>query len=157
MYEFLKGRLFFTRFILLAATLALISVGLLTIYAIGNPVEESVSTQNDMLEGYWKKQVVFAGVAAAGFLVVNMISYRRVGRLSYWLLGGVIVLLFVILAGKYMGLPFVPMINGTYRWIRFSIGGRNLPAIQPSEICKVAYILALGWYLRFKSNYDTFA
>ena len=28
--------------------------------------------------------------------------------------------------------------------------------IQPSEFCKVAYILALAWYLRFRSNYRKF-
>ncbi|OHB82654.1 MAG: hypothetical protein A2Z38_06140 [Planctomycetes bacterium RBG_19FT_COMBO_48_8] len=53
-------------------------------------------------------------------------------------------------------LPFAEPINGTYRWISFSIAGRSLPSIQPSELCKLAYILALAWYLRYRSNYRNF-
>ena len=36
------------------------------------------------------------------------------------------------------------------------MGSHQLPAIQPSELCKIAYILALAWYLRFRSNYHSF-
>ncbi|NIR04645.1 MAG: FtsW/RodA/SpoVE family cell cycle protein, partial [Candidatus Aminicenantes bacterium] len=69
----------------------------------------------------------------------------------------VLLLLCVLLVSKYViELPFAPKITGTYRWIRFEIAGRQLPAIQPSELCKLAYILALAWYLRYRSNYRNF-
>jgi cell division protein FtsW (lipid II flippase) len=31
--------------------------------------------------------------------------------------------------------------------------GVELPRLQPSEFCKLVYILALAWYLRYRSNY----
>ncbi|MHC4153229.1 MAG: FtsW/RodA/SpoVE family cell cycle protein, partial [Planctomycetota bacterium] len=40
--------------------------------------------------------------------------------------------------------------QGVHRWI---VLHPNLPKIQPSELCKLAYILALAWYLRYRSNY----
>jgi cell division protein FtsW (lipid II flippase) len=86
-----------------------------------------------------------------------MVNYRRLGAISYWIFAVVLLLLCVLLISKYVvQLPFAPKITGTYRWIRFKIAGRELPAIQPSELCKLAYILALAWYLRYRSNYRNF-
>jgi cell division protein FtsW (lipid II flippase) len=62
----------------------------------------------------------------------------------------------ILLLAKIVEIPFVPLINGTHRWIKFTIFGWELPAIQPSELCKLAYILALAWYLRYRSNYRRF-
>ena len=39
MYEFLKGRLIVVRLTLLAATLALVAVGIASIYSVGHPAE----------------------------------------------------------------------------------------------------------------------
>jgi cell division protein FtsW (lipid II flippase) len=157
MDSFLKGRLIFVRIILLTAALALIAVGIGIIYSVGNPSQLSQSTQAHQLGIYWKKQLVFAAIAIAGFVAVNFVNYRKLGTVSYWIFGGVLVLLMVLLLGKFVELSFVPKINGTHRWIRFTIQGRNLPAIQPSEFCKLAYIIALAWYLRYRSNYRKFS
>ena len=153
MYNFLKGRLVIVRLILLAATLALIAIGTLTVYSVGHPSQSSPASQADELGGFWKKQVTFAAVAAIAFVVVNLINYRRFGAASYWIYAFVLLLLCVLLFGRYIvKIPFVPEINGTHRWIKFG----RLPALQPSEICKLAYILALAWYLRYRSNYRRF-
>ena len=141
----------------MTAALALIAVGIGIIYSVGNPSQLSQSTQAHQLGIYWKKQLVFAAIAIAGFLAVNLVNYRKLGTVSYWIFGGVLLLLMVLLLGKFIELSFVPKINGTHRWIRFTIGGRNLPAIQPSEFCKLAYIIALAWYLRYRSNYRNFS
>ena len=154
MYGFLKGRLLVVRLVLLLAALALIVIGILNIYSLGHPEKPNPDKETKELAGYWKKQVQFAGVGVLGFILVNMINYRRLGSMSHWIYGAVLLLLSVLLLDKFVDLPFVPVINGTRRWIRFSIGGMQLPAIQPSEFCKVAYILALAWYLRYKSNYS---
>jgi len=157
MHNFLKGRLLFVRLCLTAAALGLVAVGVLTIYSVGHPAEASPASNAAGLTGFWKKQVVFAGVAAAGFIAANLINYRRLGEASYWLYGLVLMLLVVLLVGRYIvPLPFVPLKNGTHRWIQFTVAGRDLPALQPSEICKLAYILALAWYLRYRSNYSSF-
>jgi len=157
MYNFIKGRLGVVRFCLVAATLALIAIGIATIYSVGHPAEPSPASQTGDLSNLWKKQIVFAVVGIAAFIVVNSFNYRRFGAISYWFFAVILALLAVLLVSKYViDLPFAPMTKGTYRWIKFKVGGHSLPAIQPSEICKLAYILALAWYLRYRSNYNNF-
>jgi cell division protein FtsW (lipid II flippase) len=59
----------------------------------------------------------------------------------------------VLLLGKVVNLrPFVAVVNGACRWLRFGTAKKFLQ-VQPSEFCKIAYILALAWYLRFRRNY----
>jgi rod shape determining protein RodA len=170
MLNFLKGRLLIIRIVLLFTTLALTFVGILTIYAIGHP-EQPVSTRTQgitteagtienidsaekptPLSTLWKKQVVFACFGLAGLVLVNLVSYRRLGEISYWLYVLILILLAVLLVDKFVELPFVSVVNGARRWIRlpFSL------SIQPSELCKVSYVLALAWYLRYRSNYRNF-
>ena len=136
--------------------LALLAIGILTIYAVGHPAESSPASDAAGLTGYWKKQLVFTFVGLVGFAAVNMLDYRRLGAISHWIYGVILVLLVIVLVGKYVSLPFVPERNGSYRWIVFKVGSYSLPAIQPSEFCKVGYILAMAWYLRYKSNYRRF-
>jgi len=157
MYGFLKGRLLFVRICLLVATLMLIGIGIATIYSIGNPAEESPDSHIEELSNKWQRQAMFAVIGLAGFIGINSINYRRLGSISYWIFAGVLVLLVILLISKYViVLPFAKPIHGTYRWISFSVGGFTLPSIQPSEFCKLAYILALSWYLRYRSNYRNF-
>jgi len=157
MYNFLKGRLVFVRVCLLVTMLVLIAIGIATIYSVGNPVESEQADQTGDLANYWIKQVIFAAVALVGFVVVNLISYRRFGTVSYWIYGLLLLLLGILLVSRYIvHIPFVPEINGAHRWVRFKIAGRQLPALQPSELCKLGYILALAWYLRYRSNYRSF-
>lgn len=157
MYNILKGRLLFVRLCLLAAALLLLGIGIATIYSVGHPAEQSPDRQIENLSNKWEKQVVFALVGLAGFIIVNLINYRRLGSISYWLFAGVLVLLAALLVSKFVVvLPFAKPIAGTYRWIWFTIGNRQSPSAQPSEFCKLAYILALAWYLRYRSNYRNF-
>jgi cell division protein FtsW (lipid II flippase) len=154
MYNFLKGRLLAVRVCLLTATLLLLVIGIATIYSVGHPAEHSPASQDEGLDVYWKKQIVFAVMGLVGFIIVNLINYRDLGAASYWFLAGILVLLALLLVSKFVvTLPFAKPIKGTYRWISF---GRTLPSIQPSEFCKIAYILALAWYLRYRSNYRNF-
>jgi cell division protein FtsW (lipid II flippase) len=155
MYEFLKGRLIFVRLCLLVATLALIAGGIATIYAVGHPSEPTPASQTSDLDIVWMKQAIFAAIGVAGFIVVNLVNYRRFGALSYWLYGFVLVLLAVLLLDRIVDIGFVPVVKGTRRWIRIAIKGREI-ALQPSEFCKLAYIMALAWYLRYRSNYRNF-
>jgi len=145
------------RLCLLGATLILIGVGIATIYSVGHPAEESSAGQSEGLAVFWKKQIVFAVLGVFVFIMVNSINHRWWGTVSYWLLGLVLVLLALLLVSKFViTLPFAKPINDTYRWISFTVAGRTLPSLQPSEFCKVAYIMALAWYLRYRSNYRNF-
>ncbi len=157
MPHFLQGRLLAVRVVMLATVLTLLVVGLSTIYAIGHPIEDSAAGDSQAWSGHWKKQFVFALVGFAGFIGVNLVNYRRFGAASFWIYGVILLLLVYILLRKYfLPLPFVPMRGGAYRWIVIKIGGYSLPQLQPSEFCKLAYILALAWYLRYRSNYRRF-
>ncbi|MHC4114991.1 MAG: FtsW/RodA/SpoVE family cell cycle protein [Planctomycetota bacterium] len=155
MFKFLEGRIIIVRLVLLAAVLMLVAIGIAVIYSVGNPAEPSPS-QTAELSGYWKKQAVFAAIGCLAFIAANMISYRRLGRASYWIYAFVLLLLGVLLLDKIVDIGFVPVINGTRRWIKFQFAGWQLPALQPSEMCKLAYVMALAWYLRYRSNYRHF-
>lgn len=152
MNNFMKGRLLAVRLCMAGATLALVVIGILTIYAVGHPAEPSPAGQTEDLGNLWKKQLVFAGIAMAAFVAVNLVNYRRFGAASYWMFGLVLVALGVLLADKYVDIPFVPVINKSRRWLRIGTSSQFL-LLQPSEFCKLVYILALGWYLRYRSNY----
>jgi rod shape determining protein RodA len=154
MENFLKGRLTAVRLCLLATVLILVAVGIATIYLVGNPAQPSPTEQTGDLGGFWKKQLIFLVVGLLGFVAANLVNYRRIGEASYWIYVVVLLLLGILLVSRYVvPIPFVPEINGAHRWIRFKIAGWQLPAVQPSELCKLAYILALAWYLRYRSNY----
>ncbi len=140
----------------MAATLSLLVVGTVTIYSVGHPAEPGTTSQTkdfQDLANNWQKQIIFIAIGAAAFIAVNLVNYRRLGAASYWIYGVVLLLLAVVLLGRFVNLPFVPLINGTHRWIKIH---PSLPSIQPSELCKLAYILALAWYLRYRSNYRSF-
>ena len=157
MYDFLQGRLKVVRLCLLICALCLIGIGIATIYSVGHPAQSSPNGDTNDLNSYWKKQIVFVAVGFASFLLVNAISYRRFGQASYWFFAGILVLLAALLVSKYVVvLPFARPKQGTYRWIWFTVAGRTLPSIQPSEFCKLAYIMALAWYLRYQINYQSF-
>ena len=154
MIKILTGRLVFVRLTMLTAMTCLIAIGIITIYASGNP--ENVSGSGAFSTS-WKKQAVFALIGLLAFALVNRTDYRRLGPASYWIYGGVLAALALLLVGKVVNLrPFVPVINGTCRWFRFGTTERYVQ-VQPSEFCKIAYILALAWYLRFRRNYRKFS
>ena len=153
MFGFFKGRLVFIRICLVTSVVLLVAIGVASIYAVGNPVQASSADGMGVLQGKYLKQLAFFALGALGFVGINLVNYRVLGEISIWLFAAVLLLLGVLLVSKFIHpLPFAPRINETYRWIRFSPA---LPAIQPSEFCKLAYILALAWYLRFRRNYGS--
>jgi len=160
MRNFLKGRLLLVRVCLLVCTFLLVAIGVATLYAVGHPAETSVGTDAKELAelaGYWKKQVMFAVIGLGGFVAANLVNYRKLGQASYAMYAVVLVLLALLLVSRFFGpLPFIQPSHGAFRWIQVEIGSKQLPSIQPSELCKIAYILALAWYLRYRSNYHSF-
>ena len=164
MLGLIKGRLIPVRVILLMATLSLTLVGIVTIYAVGHPAQadagetgavnspdqpaQSSTEQAGELGGLWKKQLAFACLGIGALFLVNLVNCRRLGEMGYWIYAGVLVLLVLLLVSRYViELPFAPETKGAFRWIGISIAGFDLPSIQPSEICKPAYVIALAWYL----------
>jgi len=151
----LTGRILPVRATLLVTAGLLVIVGIINIYAAGNPADPDPAIRLSVPAGLWKKQAVFAVCGLFCAAAVNLLSYRRLGPISYGIYAAVLVILAILLLDRLIDIPFVPVINGTRRWIRIGFGGRFIQ-LQPSEFCKVAYILALAWYLRFRKNYRRF-
>jgi cell division protein FtsW (lipid II flippase) len=154
MYNFLKGRLISVRLCLLLAALALVALGIVTIYSVGNPAEPSPAVKMGDVADLWKKQLIFAGIGFMGLVAANLVNYRRLGSVSYWIYAGILLLLALLVVSRYVvDLPFAPASHNAHRWI---VLHPRLPWIQHSEFCKLGYILALAWYLRYRSNYRNF-
>ncbi|MGA2915680.1 MAG: FtsW/RodA/SpoVE family cell cycle protein [Sedimentisphaerales bacterium] len=137
-----------TRLLLLASAAGLVIIGIMMIYASGNPAE-SVGQQSDTAANLWQKQLIFAGAGLAGFIIMNSFHYRKLGSASLWLYAGIIILLAILLLDRIVDLPFVPLKKGSRRWIVFG----SIAQFQPSEFFKLVYVIALGWHLRYRSNY----
>ena len=144
------------RIVLLAASAALIVIGIVTIYSVGNPAQPGPASEAAGLALHWKKQIVFASIGVLAFLAANFVNYRRFGAASAWVYALILLVLAILLVDKVIDVPFVPVINRVRRWVSISAGSHQI-SLQPSEFCKLAYILALAWYLRYRSNYRSFS
>jgi cell division protein FtsW (lipid II flippase) len=89
-----------------------------------------------------RQQVVWSALALAAMGAATLPGCRTLCRLSY----PAFLASLVLLAAAY-GFPAV---NGARRWIRFGPLG-----LQPSELAKVAYVLALARYLMYRDNQRT--
>lgn len=93
------------------------------------------------------------GLVAAWFVL--RVGFRRIAAHANVLFLIALVGLLPLVAARLLHTDFgglIPERNGARRWIQ-------LPGspIQPSEFMKLAYILALAWYLRYRKNYRRFA
>jgi rod shape determining protein RodA len=79
----------------------------------------------------------FAGLGA--MLATTLPNYRILIRRSYWLFVAAVVLLVAVY--------FFPPINSARRWIRLGV-----VAFQPSELAKLAYVLALARWLMYRED-----
>ncbi len=90
--------------------------------------------------GYLMRQVVRSLLALGAMFGIAAVNYRRLAPWSYAIFGASLVLLVVVF--------FFPAVNGTHRWI--VLGPLR---VQPSELAKVACVLALARYLMYRENY----
>ncbi len=86
------------------------------------------------------QQMAFSVIALAAMLLLTLPSYRVLCRFSY----AFFLLAILMLATVYL----FPPVNRAHRWIRLGPIG-----LQPSELAKVAYVLALARYLMYRENY----
>ena len=89
---------------------------------------------------YLRQHVIWSLLALGVMFAAAWPSYRVGCRWSYAAFALSLVLLVVV----YWCTP----INGARRWIRFGPLG-----MQPSELAKVAFVLALARYLMYRENY----
>ncbi|MBC8202988.1 MAG: FtsW/RodA/SpoVE family cell cycle protein [Planctomycetes bacterium] len=122
--------------LVVAAAVALTCIGVITI----DTTRPSTAT----------RQLVLGCLGIGVGIAVAMIPARRLRQASWWLLGFGLLLLILLL------IPGVPDFivhprNGARRWINL-----GLMDFQPSELVKIAFVLALASHLRFKQHYRTF-
>jgi len=142
------GRLGGLRLVMVLAVVALVLIGLATISATDRTSEPP--------RNYASKQLVWIALSIVAFVAANMVHYHTLGRISYVLFVLALVLLLLVLIGKhYRMISIVPSIRGASRWINL-IPGNSIIRLQPSELAKLVYILALAWYLRYRENYRNF-
>jgi cell division protein FtsW (lipid II flippase) len=99
--------------------------------------------------GYAARQIAILCVALVVAAGATVPHYRLLSRFSIPLMLLVLVLLVFVL------IPVVPEAivrprNGARRWINLGVTD-----FQPSELGKIAYIIALASYLRYRKNYRT--
>ena len=90
--------------------------------------------------GLFGRQAVWVALAVPAMLMATWVPYRRLRRLSFPLFGLSLLLLVLV----YL----MPAQNGAHRWIPL-----GLLNFQPSELAKLAFIMALAHYLMYRSNY----
>lgn len=121
---------------MLLAVFALIGIGLITIYSA---TFSRVGTDPFYLV---KRQLVGVGIGVIALSLVVLLDYRVFGRWAKILyLGSGSLLILVLTLGR--------TVFGSQRWIR--LGPLNL---QPSEVAKLAIIIALARYLEEEENYQ---
>jgi len=132
-----------TNWPILAAVAVLCSLGILSIWA-DNPEDAT-------------KQTIFLGVAFLCMTLFQVVNYQKIGRWAWaFYLGSLSLVFYTVMAaargaedGAYP-LPLVKVTKGACAWLDFG------PVhFEPSEITKIAFVLVLARYLRFRSNYRT--
>lgn len=94
------------------------------------------------------RQTAYLLTGVGWMLLVTRISYRRIGDYAFVIYWIVIAMLALLVLDKYVDVPLIPVSRNVRRWI--DLGFMRL---QPSEFMKMALILALARYLRFRDSY----
>ena len=126
-------------FLILAVTLALTIIGILSIYSSGLSAE-GVHVSNEYL-----KQIVWAVSGIILMAIVSLVDYKRLKDYSLFIY---VFFLLVILYVRFFGHE----VNGAKSWI----GLFGEFGIQPSEFMKVATILFLAQYLSESEHQSSF-
>jgi rod shape determining protein RodA len=132
-----------TNWPVLASIAVLVTLGLTTIWSL------------DPDDG--QRQLIYLGIAFVCMIGLQLVNYQKVGRFAWAFYFVAFVPLLYTVLGSVIGgknpLPFVEERNAAYNWIQLP-GGMS---VQPAELMKIAFILALARYLRFRENYRTLA
>ncbi len=103
-------------------------------------------SRGDHLAGsglYFTRQLIWIALAIPALIAAAWVPYRSLRPASYVLFGATIVLLLLVF--------LMPAQRGARRWIPLGFFD-----MQPSELAKLTYILALSHYLMFRRNFRRF-
>ncbi len=121
---------------LLGLAVGLVVLGILTIYSATYSVTEHRASGLAFKQFYWFLIGVAAMAAASTF------DYRRVDRFAYPFYGAILLLLALVLFRGHAG-------GGSQRWLNLGFF-----TLQPSELAKLAIVLALTKYLQYDEPPD---
>jgi len=97
------------------------------------------------------KQLMFLGVSFVCLMLFQAVNYQKIGRWSWpFYFFSMTLIMYTLAAKKLVRLPFVHETKGVYAWISF-----GSVSLEPAELMKIAFVLVLARYLRFRSNYRT--
>jgi cell division protein FtsW (lipid II flippase) len=103
-------------------------------------------SRGDQLAGsgtYFTRQLIWVALAIPALIAAAWVPYRSLRPASYLLFGATIVLLLVVF--------LMPAHRGARRWIPLGFFD-----MQPSELAKLTFILALSHYLMYRRNFRRF-
>jgi len=127
--------------LLLAAILLLLGVGVVMVYSSSSVV--AMTTYDDGAF-FMKRQLVWAMLGLGLMAITMRIDHR------FWTDRRVVILIAAV-SLMLLAATLVPgigkMINGSRRWIRFS-----MLSFQPSEVAKFALVLYLGYFITKKGE-----
>lgn len=98
------------------------------------------------------RQMAWMVLGLASMVTAIAVGYQRLGRFSYPLFIVCLALLLMLVLDRKLPIPLVEPRRNVRRWIGFGSF-----QIQPSELMKIAYVLALATYLKYRKNYRQFA
>ena len=103
-------------------------------------------SRGDQLVGsglHFHRQLIWIALAVPALIMAAWVPYRSLRPASYLLFGVTTLLLLVVF--------LMPAHHGARRWIPMGVFD-----MQPSELAKLTYILALSHYLMFRRNFRHF-
>ncbi len=122
--------------LLVLLTLAVASVGLVTIYSATVAVQHGTFTTNPLVI----RQAFYASVGLVGMVAVVFFDYRRLERYAYFIYALALVLLVLVPVMGSVG-------GGARRWINL-----GFVSLQPSEMIKIGLVIALARYFHRARN-----
>ena len=125
-----------TNWPVLVAVMVLSSVGIVSIWAISPDLG--------------MRQVAYLVVAIACLAAIQAVNYQLIGRYAWSFYFVSLLLVIYTVIGTKVSLPFVERQKGACAWINFKV-----VSLEPSELMKISFIMVLGQYLRFRTNYRT--
>jgi len=87
-----------------------------------------------------QRQKIHIAVGVGVMLLMLVPHFQNVGRVAYGLLIASVVLLVLVFGTE--------AINGSKRWFQLT----SAVQLQPSELAKIAYVLSMAWYLRYRKD-----
>jgi rod shape determining protein RodA len=103
----------------------------------------AIARVEELTEGsgrFLHQQMAYSVLALVAMLLLSIPQYQAICRFSY--------VLFLVALGLLAAVYCFPPINRAHRWIHLGPVG-----LQPSELAKIAFVLALARYLMYRDNY----